>query len=96
MENMKEFYTEEEKDTILEQYINFRIMKTEGEQGMKKIRPIVEEIIGTAEEYSTENHKAYYTMSERKHFDEEGLKAKYPEIWKEFSGKKVIVSLNVK
>lgn len=96
MENRKEQYTEQEKDTILATYCEFSTMEKEGKKGKENLRKVVEEIIGSNDEYVTENHKAWYKATERKDFDEEGLKAKYPDIWKEFSGKKVIVSLYVK
>ena len=92
----KEQYTEEEKDTILATYVNYANMEKEGKKGKEKLRPVIDELIGTADELTTKNHKAYYTLYERKSFDEEGLKAKYFDIWQEFAGKKAIVSLNVK
>ena len=92
----REQYTEEELDAILDGYCDYSAMEKEGKKGKEKLRPIIEEAMGTADELTTKNHKAYYTLYERKSFDEEGLKAKYPDIWREFSGKKAIVSLNVK
>ena len=93
---IKEFYTEEEKDTIFEEYVNFSNMEKEGKTGKESLRKVVEQILGSSDEYKTENHKAWFTACERKAFNEEGLKAKYPDIWEEFSGKKVVVSLHVK
>lgn len=93
---IKEFYTEKEKDTIFEEYVNFSNMEKEGKAGKESLRKVVEQILGSDDEYKTENHKAWFTACERKSFDEEGLKTKYPEIWQEFTGKKVIVSLHVK
>lgn len=93
---IKEKYTDEEIEMIIESYVNYGITEKESKKEKESLRPILEYILGNKDEYSTKNHKIWYKATERKNFDEEGLKEKYPEIWKEFSGKKVIISLYAK
>ena len=88
--------TDSEKDNILSDYVNYSQMEKESKKAKEELKPVLYKLIGTDDEIVTENHKAWLKATERKSFNEEGLKEKYPDIWKEFSGKNVIVSLYAK
>ena len=91
-------YTEKEIDLIIESFINYKAEEKEAKAKKEALQKVLENILRTKtnDEYTTENHKMWLTLSERKTFDENGLKEKYPEIWKEFASKKAIVSFYAK